>query len=426
MDKTRKKSNIERTALEPQLAASMLYYDYNEFEIFLNLFREIESDPDLAPTGHFTVFIKHMLIIHKTAKKNNKELSPNEVIKEIEDLNLLEPNEDARIRFEMWFEEVKTKMESAVFELAEDVFYHYIWLYNRDKFNMVNKSNLSFEEKLQFKIVKSPSGLNGNKNKTFLRLDDEDETGENIINKRYTTGMDLLDNYLEPVDSNFMVIAARPSVGKSVTMLQMGLQNAMEGVPCLFISLEMTMPQLMSRIMNWYKEEYVPISRHSSIKKEANFHKLIKNFVVTANKTNNAETIFSIMEDAIEQFGTKIFFLDYLQLVRYTGANEWESLRMLTFALKQFAIKNNVLVVSCTQVSRESTNYGLELTSLFGSSTIENDTDIVLGLERVDRDNIDDSPEKELTIKILKNRQGISGNKLPFEINYSTMRFSAK
>lgn len=421
--KTRK-SKVEREAIEPQLAATMLYYDSIEFDIFLDLFREIESDPELTPTGQFIVFINHLVVIHKTAKNNGREVSHNDVISQIEALNNLEPNEANRARFQIWFENVKSLVGTAAFELSEDLYYHYIWLYNMDKMNLVNNSDLAFEDKLNFKILKPSLPLNGGKNSTFLTLDNEEEDED--VRKRYTTGIDILDNYIEPVDSNFFVIAARPGVGKSVTMLQMGLENALQGIPSLFISLEMTLSQLKSRILNWYKDEYTPYTKYKEVSKEMRFQKLIKNFIITANKGNNADTIFSIMEEAIEKYGTKIFFLDYLQLVRYTGCTEWESLRNLTFDLKQFAKKNNVLVVSCTQVSRDSTNYGLELTSLFGSSTIENDSDIVIGLERIERDNIDDSSEKEINIKVLKNRQGLSGNKLNFDIDYATMKFKSK
>ena len=84
-------------------------------------------------------------------------------------------------------------------------------------------------------------------------------------------------------------------------------------------------------------------------------------------------------------------------------------------------------MVSCSQVSREASKYGIELSSLFGSSTIENDTDIVLGLESTETgNNLMDDPTANMKIKILKNRQGIVNKNIDQELNRATMKFTTK
>ena len=152
----------------------------------------------------------------------------------------------------------------------------------------------------------------------------------------------------------------------------------------------------------------------------------MKNLGIAIFGGRSANAVLDDIELSVQEQGYQIVMLDYLQITRYGDMDEWGSLRKLTFELKQLANKNDILVVSCSQVSRESTNYGLDLTSLFGSSTIENDTDIVLGFEDVETENIDDSPEASIDVKILKNRDGISRKTISQTLNRATMKYRSK
>ena len=173
-----------------------------------------------------------------------------------------------------------------------------------------------------------------------------------------------------------------------------------------------------------YKDERVNEKDILEVASEDGFKAIDDNFLIMANKTNSADSIFSEIEEQLETFPAKIVFIDYLQLMRYSGMDEWGSLRKLTSELKQFASRNKILIVTASQLSRSSTDYGADLTSFFGSSTIENDSDIIISMERTDNDDMDDSDEAIINISILKNRQGKSGNKIKSIIRYITMKFT--
>lgn len=422
MATTRKKvDRTTRRSLEPQLAASMLYYDQEQFHAFLELFQEIEGDPELAPVGPFLTFIKYMTKIFKNSAKHGTELSNIEILNQLKQINETEPNEISREQFELWLEGILLEDNDILFELGEDLFYHYYWLCHKDKISSLDKSELPFKDKLNYK----PRNIEFEEKKKILSLDDI-ILPEEFDGVYYTTGIIDLDEYLQPKNKNFMVAAARPGVGKSIFMLQMALQNAKNGIKSLFVSMEMSDIQIKTRIMKWFGGEDTEIDNWPHIQQSVEYKQVMKNLGIAIFGGRSANAVLDDIELSVQEQGYQIVMLDYLQITRYGDMDEWGSLRKLTFELKQLANKNDILVVSCSQVSRESTNYGLDLTSLFGSSTIENDTDIVLGFEDVETENIDDSPEASIDVKILKNRDGISRKTISQTLNRATMKYKSK
>ena len=404
--------------LEPQLAASMLYYDDTEFESFFKFWTNIDDNPELAPSGAFNSYIKYIDKILKSCKKRNIIVTKDILITSINQYNDNEASTIEKENFTIWFKLVLSEDTPSIFELSEEIFDHYLWLYYQDQIMVADNTNVSYKDKL---AIKPPKINLREEEQTFYKISDINKGS--IISKNYTTGIESLDEYIHAKKSNFIVIAARPSVGKSIFMLQQALANAALGVPVLFISLEMTGIQIKQRIMNWYKNRYVNPDEFEEIEKEEKFKFINNNLQIMDNKTHNGDVILNHMEEAIDKFGIEIIFLDYLGLVRFNKCDEWASLRKLTLSLKQFGIEHGTLMVSCTQVSRDSTTYGLELTDLYGSASIEADTDIVIGLESIDRDSNDESDEGIIFMKILKNRDGSRGRKMKMAIKYITMNF---
>lgn len=406
-----------RFKLEPELASSILYYDKEEFSSFYSVWQNIENDQDMAPSGQFHYFIKNIKEINDN-NKEGREIHPEEYIAKLRQINESEPSRIKREQFDIWLDEVIEKDSPKSFALSEELLDRYCWLCYKDKIDKVDKSDLSFKDKLELRPIRFDTSRIGSSYISISNIIDNEES-----NKEYTTGSSIIDDFISPVSTNFMVVAARPGVGKSVFLLQQGLQNASMGIPCLFISLEMTGRQLKKRIMNWYKGRVVDKSEWAEIEQEEKFKIIDKNFKIIPTESTNGNVILRQMKEAIEEIKAEIIFLDYLQLVRYAGLDEWGSLRKITFDLKQFAIHNKVLMVSCSQVLRSSNTHGLELESLFGSSTIENDTDIVLGLEATGREKQDNSDEQLLYVKILKNREGLGGKKIKMLVKYISMSF---
>lgn len=409
------KKITERQKLEPQLAASMLYYDKHEFNSFLKLWRSIENEPELEPSGNFRKFIGYLEEYNNIAET---ELTKGAILKYVTQRVDLEPSKLKKNQLLMWMDAVIAEDSPSIFEIGEDLFYHYVWLCYKDSIELIEKQEVPYKEKLLLEPVR----VDYTESEGIFSKISQTKTEEI---EAFETGMPFLDDYLKPSKTNFMVIAARPGVGKTTFMLQMALHNASKGIQTLFISLEMTDQQIETKILNWYKGYNVDPEDYAKVKMEPKFQYLDKHLDLILNKTNNAETILKLAKDAVRKFGTEIIFLDYLQIARYNDVDEWASLRKLTFNLKKFGTENKVLVVSCSQVDRKSDDYGMTLGSLFGSSSIEADTDIVIGIEAMDSGSLLTEIKKG-SIKILKNRMGLSNVKIDTTIHYNTLMFEAK
>lgn len=408
------KPSKKKLEIESQLASSMLYYDIDEFREFESLWDQTEGNQNFEVSGIFYTFVKHMKMI--MTQENAEYLNKQFVMSKIRELNMNEPNEAKQFKYNTWLDEVEKNDDPERFRLGEELFYNYAWEIFKESVDAIDKSDTEFKEKLLVTPVRIDYTEVDNiftKASDHLPQDRDDDI---------TTGFDELDKFVKPNFSNLFVIAARPSVGKSTLMLKMALENAKNGIQGLFISLEMTKKQIFDKMYAWYKGGPVTAQEAEEIKQEEEFQRIDANINYVVNYSNNGEALIDITKKSIDKHGTQMVYVDYLQLIRFPKKDEWQSLRDSTYQLKQLATSENVLVAACTQAHRESENTGIELSSLFGASTIEADSDIVIGMEKSNR-NLFDSKTKRGDVKVLKNRVGQSDIKIKTLMDYVNMQF---
>lgn len=419
------------SSLEIELASSILYYDKDEMSRFFQIYDSISLDKNIIIDGTFDLFVSYI------RKFKNFDSDPEKrkenIIDEINLRNNNNPDSSTRENFDIWFQKV---LETNVpFELAEDILAHFIWDDFKRSIELIDKTDISFADKLQIR-PKVPKALKDTSKLIFLDDGDCDDDEENDEERTYTTGLEELDHLVEPQSSNFIVIAARPGVGKSLLMLNMAIQNARNGVKVLYLSFEMNEKQVKERILNnvageniksQYKnedgvlntEEYKKAKK--TILNSRAYEPIKNNLQLYVSESSSADNILTEIEEMINEHNYEIIFLDYLQLLRFIRMDEWASIRAMTNALKNLAFRKNVLIVTASQVSRSSVEKGLSLTELFGSSSIEGDTDIILGLELLRERR---QGEKALAnVKVMKNRYGDLGD-LKHIIDYSSGRLS--
>lgn len=411
-----------KSKINPAIAASMLYYRKEEFEVFFSFWDSINSETGMIEDGPFSIYIDYLKkIVDNISRRNKAELSKDYLVESLHNLNMLDPNMARRNQFEIWLNEVLEKDDEQSFLLPEQLFQCYVWNTFLEHVESLNNKDISYKEKM-LSVDTNMFMVDISKEDGFFSLSEVSE--EDLNKRRFKFYIDSLDSEIEPIASNFMVIAARPGVGKTTKMLNMALENASRGIKCIFISLEMSKEQLQKKVMNWYKGRPVDKSEWHSIMKEKEYLFLSEHFIGASDISSNPDVFLKKTAEKIKndkEIG--IVFLDYLQIARYPRLDEWESLRKLTRDCKIFAKDNDILMVSCSQVSRESTKYGIELSSLFGSSTIENDTDIIFALEEVLRDSIGKNGQL-LKASILKNRMGKNRAEIKLLVDYATSRFS--
>ena len=249
-----------------------------------------------------------------------------------------------------------------------------------------------------------------------------------------TTGFIELDKILAGLQkSDLIVLAARPSVGKTSLALDIARQTAVKGKAAVGIfSLEMSKEQLVDRMLcgqanvslwrmrtgNLSDQEedndFTRIGEAMGVLSEAPIY--IDDFATS--------TVMDIRTKARRlqmEKGLDLLIIDYLQLMEgrgHYGDNRVQEISEITRGLKGIARELNIPVLALSQLSRavEQTRPAIpKLSPLRESGSIEQDADVVMFIYRkaADRNyNFDDLNEDEkhtAEIYIAKHRNGPTG-----------------
>jgi replicative DNA helicase len=234
-------------------------------------------------------------------------------------------------------------------------------------------------------------------------------------------------------NSEFIVIGARPSVGKTALALTMAANMAIHNkFPVGFFTLEMSSMALMQRMLA-SEARIRSNSLRSGFLKPSDFHKLTE----AASKIYEAPLYIedtpslrlldlrALARRMRHQFNVSIIFIDYLTLI--TSENRelarHEQIAEISRSLKALARELDVPVVALSQVRRETEGKQPSLADLRESGSIEQDADVVIFLhrERLSTDDQEDLPRNiETDLIVAKQRNGPVGSlKIAFIPEYT-------
>lgn len=240
-----------------------------------------------------------------------------------------------------------------------------------------------------------------------------DELSKGIIT-RVATHIRTLDyfTYGGFNGGNLVILAARPSVGKTTIAMQIAQAASADNNKTLVFSLEMTKKELVQRLL----QSTGLVSQYELVTHNINWdnYERALGMVVNSNLIINddAYNIHDIRHKIITSVktqGVKMVMIDYLQLIK--GANprmsKNDQVGELTSALKQTAKQCNIPIIVLSQLSRESVreNRSPQLYDLRDSGSIEQDADIVVMLER-SKDDMGAIIDNKIDMWIRKNRAG--------------------
>ncbi|MFB6264496.1 MAG: replicative DNA helicase [Bradymonadaceae bacterium] len=223
-------------------------------------------------------------------------------------------------------------------------------------------------------------------------------------------------------ESDLIIVAGRPGMGKTALSLNMAAHAAVErNVPTAFFSLEMSSKQLAIRML--CSEARVDQSNvRRGILSEKDWEKLLK----ATGEMNDADLFLddtpalSIMEfrskcrrlRAEEDIG--VVFIDYLQLMQASGDHDIreQEISEISRSLKGIAKELGIPVVALAQLNRgveSRSDKRPKLRDLRESGAIEQDADVISFIYRDEVYN-DDVEEEGITEVILgKHRNGPVG-----------------
>ena len=234
--------------------------------------------------------------------------------------------------------------------------------------------------------------------------------------------IDHLLNGFQPGD--LIILAARPSVGKTSMALQFALHALKSDAGVIIFSLEMAEIQLMERLTS--QETSIPLAKikrkgitEGDLEGVEAFLNRLKGWKVFIEDgaAIDSSSIFSqstLIKTQHPEVG--LIVVDYLQLMDYgTGGAKEENrnleLGRISRGLKQLARTLNVPVLALSQLSRGMDKTGRRpvLSDLRDSGAFEQDADIVAFLHRKENKNNEDLAFDDVDFIVAKHRNGALG-----------------
>jgi replicative DNA helicase len=249
------------------------------------------------------------------------------------------------------------------------------------------------------------------------------------------TGSRQLNYSVGGWQAGMIVIAARPSAGKTIVGLDFAKKAGMAGKNVLLLSLEMPKESLMNRFISSEASEftYADLGAYRLSKEDidkikdsdaVNLKRLPIYFYDSDNRDINY--LSSIVISECRKHKIDIVIIDYLQLIRdnqIKDQSDFAQVSSVSTKVQRLTRKLNIPIICLSQLSRtvESRNDKRpQLSDIRSSGNIEQDASIVIGLYRphyyaLTEARANGTPEPTeidttLEFVILKNRNGMTGS----------------
>lgn len=241
--------------------------------------------------------------------------------------------------------------------------------------------------------------------------------------------------------SDLIILAARPSIGKTTLALDFARQiGVYSKIPVGIFSLEMSSDQLIDRMLAAQAGIDLWRLRTGKLRSsgpENDFEKLNEAMGILSEApiyiddtaSANIMEIRTMARRLQTEHNLGLIIIDYLQLMEgrsRAGDNRVQEISEISRALKQLARELNIPVIALSQLSRQVESRSPQipkLSDLRESGSIEQDADVVMMLYREDREK-PDTPNKQIVeVIVAKHRNGPLGKaSLYFEEQSTTFK----
>ncbi len=252
------------------------------------------------------------------------------------------------------------------------------------------------------------------------------------------SGFKDLDNKLSGFQkSDLIILAARPSMGKTAFALDIARQAAVvHNIPVGIFSLEMSSQQLVDRMLSAESRvDAWKLRTGRNLHIEHDFRNLREGMDKLARAPiyiddqpgNNIIKMRSVARRLKSEKGLGLIIVDYLQLMVPTQSknndNVVQQVTEISRSLKNLARELEVPVIALSQLSRavESRGGKPRLSDLRDSGSIEQDADVVMFIHREKDESGEQARSRDTEVLIEKHRNGATGSiKLIFDADKTT------
>lgn len=251
-----------------------------------------------------------------------------------------------------------------------------------------------------------------------------------------TTGFESLDNVLGGFrGGEFIVLGARPSQGKTALAVSFALAAVESSVPALMFSLEMSAPEVASRVLAMRSD--VPLNQIRG--RLADGADTVQRLIRAVDESrlplwiddrpdHTIASITSVAKRAVRKHRVGLVVIDYLQLMTHEGGKQDnQSIRVgnTSRRLKLLSRALNVPVVCLAQLNRECESRGDKrpnLSDFRESGSIEQDADVALMLWPDETTVTPHDPMQVIRVCVEKQRNG-PRTVIPLDYRRAVVRF---
>lgn len=239
---------------------------------------------------------------------------------------------------------------------------------------------------------------------------------EHKIMMGYDTGFDNLSRITEGIiTGQLYILSARASIGKTAFELQLTSNLCKTGVPVAIFSLEMSAASLIMRMTSQVSGVPIKNIRYGRFSPEqiTRFYgacdAISKYRMHVYDESITDKELYTKIRTENKVHGTKVFFIDHLGLIRYSGLNPNKVIQLdeITQELKSMAKELDVAIIVLSQLSRKAEHKEPTLDDLRDSGAIEQNADVVMFIHRERANGTEESIETKVIVA--KNRDGSCG-----------------
>lgn len=303
-----------------------------------------------------------------------------------------------------------------------------------DVFALLDKAETSLFSVAEGNIRKNYESMSDLIRESIKQIEDAKNQESGVIG--VASGFTALDRVTSGwQQSDLVIIAARPAMGKTSYVLSLARNAAVDfGIPVAFFSLEMSSVQLVTRLVSAESEISSEKLRSGNLRNDEiqQIHTKIAGLAEAPIFIDDTAglSVFELRAKARRlkaQHGIQLLIIDYLQLMSGSGDNKGnreQEISMISRSLKSIAKELSIPVLALSQLSRAVETRGgdkrPQLSDLRESGSIEQDADMVQFIHRAEyygltEDEDGNSTQGMATIIIAKHRNGSVGDvKLKF------------
>ena len=226
-----------------------------------------------------------------------------------------------------------------------------------------------------------------------------------------------------------LVLAARPSHGKSSLVHNIAINVSEEGAKTVILSLEMSRQSVMEHLV-CIKFGIHGFNLRTGVLEEKmkfmNALSKVRTWLVQTPITiidSQGKTIEEVRR-VVKKLTPDVLMIDHVQKIKSKGyPNKYEALADYVNSLQTVAIENNLAVVLASQINRTGAKDGNPMDNLKGSGDIEEAADTILTLKWIRKENLDYHDPTEYEIVCQKQKHGPT-DKITINFNGATFKFT--